>query len=463
MTQRLTAHTVIKPWRRLAVGGILAAVLLGVSAGCAHAQRAYRRQCDVTGVLPSPPTPRPHYAVTVRVLSGLRAVVGALSVTFTAPPDHGTDRLVFRLWPNGPRYARAGAHLSVSDVREGSRALPVSYPDPTTLAVARSVAAGEQAVVSMDWRLTLPREPGLRVKGGGRSVRLGSFFPLLAWDGSGWALDPPTLLPSAEAWTTPTADFDVRVIQPGGLRVLASGRQVGRGRWQARAVRDFTLALGHFTVVTGTAHVPGAVRVTVGLEPVRLAVPARVFLQRAITSLERYSTLYAPYPWPAFTVVAMADLPGLTGGLEYPTLVYQSATSENVPHETAHQWFYSLVGNDQARDPWLDEGLATWAEAAVTGAPPFPDTVIPPEVADKIGEPMSFWDQFEMGRYFLGVYLQTYRALLSLGPRSQVDCALRLYVLHNAYRVARPRDLLNALQSLFPDAKQELHAYGAHF
>src|SRR5262249_17723703 len=114
---------------------------------------------------------------------------------------------------------------------------------------------------------------------------------------------PPTLFPSAEAWTTPTADFDVRVLQPRGLRVLASGRQVGRRRWQARAVRDFTLALGHFTVVTGTAHVPGAVRVTAGLEPVPGATPARVFLQRAITSLERYSALYAPYPWPAFTVV----------------------------------------------------------------------------------------------------------------------------------------------------------------
>jgi hypothetical protein len=66
-------------------------------------------------------------------------------------------------------------------------------------------------------------------------------------------------------------------------------------------------------------------------------------------------------------------------------------------------------------------------------------------------------------RYFLGVYLQTYRALLSLGPRSQVDCALRLYVLHNAYRITRPRDLLDALQTFFPDAERKLEAYGARF
>jgi hypothetical protein len=80
-----------------------------------------------------------------------------------------------------------------------------------------------------------------------------------------------------------------------------------------------------------------------------------------------------------------------------------------------------------------------------------------------IGEPMSFWDRFDVQRYFLGVHLQTYRALLSLGPRSQMDCALRLYVLHTAYRVARPRDLLDALQTFFPDAEQKLEADGAHF
>jgi hypothetical protein len=196
------------------------------------------------------------------------------------------------------------------------------------------------------------------------------------------------------------------------------------------------------------------------------ARPPRLYLRSAIASLERYSDLYAPYPWTTYTVAVMND----TGGYEYPTLVYQPfldlvnqpGSAANVAHETAHQWFYSLVGNNQARDPWLDEGLATWAEAAVNGAPPFADAPIPPEVANRIGEPMSFWDQFDVRRFFLGAYLQTYRALLSLGPRPQVDCALRLYAVHNAYHIARPRDLLDALQTFLPDAEQKIEAYGAH-
>jgi aminopeptidase N len=31
-------------------------------------------------------------------------------------------------------------------------------------------------------------------------------------------------------------------------------------------------------------------------------------------------------------------------------------------HETAHQWWFDSVGNDQALEPWLDEALATYSE-----------------------------------------------------------------------------------------------------
>ncbi|NOX44463.1 MAG: M1 family metallopeptidase [Caldiserica bacterium] len=29
-------------------------------------------------------------------------------------------------------------------------------------------------------------------------------------------------------------------------------------------------------------------------------------------------------------------------------------------HEVAHQWWYAQVGNDQVREPWVDEALATY-------------------------------------------------------------------------------------------------------
>ena len=64
------------------------------------------------------------------------------------------------------------------------------------------------------------------------------------------------------------------------------------------------------------------------------------------------------YPWTTYKLVAMSD-PSDLFGTAFPTLGFVGDSSlVLVPHETAHQWFYSLVGN-QARDPWLNEGLRT--------------------------------------------------------------------------------------------------------
>src|SRR6185312_6946314 len=197
--------------RLVSGGAICAGVLLATPASDLAARPS--QSCGVTGALPAAPESRPHYALVVRVHRGLKLVTGTLTVTFRAPLDHGTDRLVFRLWPNGPRYATVGARLAVSRVRAGEGA-SVSRPDPTTLVVSKALGAGQPAVASMSWRLVLPRKKGLRLK-----------------DGGDWARDAPTTLAAAEAWTSPTADFDVRVTQPPGLRVLASGRRVGPGRW----------------------------------------------------------------------------------------------------------------------------------------------------------------------------------------------------------------------------------------
>jgi aminopeptidase N len=34
-----------------------------------------------------------------------------------------------------------------------------------------------------------------------------------------------------------------------------------------------------------------------------------------------------------------------------------------VAHEAAHQWWYSLIGNDAYAQPWLDESLTNWSAA----------------------------------------------------------------------------------------------------
>jgi len=130
-----------------------------------------------------------------------------------------------------------------------------------------------------------------------------------------------------------------------------------------------------------------------------------------------------------------------------------------VTHELAHQWFYGLVGDNQGRDPWLDEGLATYAEGRGEGTlGSMRATTIPADARGHLGAPMTYW-QAHQSSYYRGAYIQGAQALAALGPIDRVDCALRVYVARNAYRIARPHDLIAAAQVVFADTTK-LTAFG---
>ena len=206
---------------------------------------------------------RPRYTLTVNVDLPNNNVHGDLNVRFT--PDLNTDRLLFRLWPDGPALANVGAHLDVGGVTVGGAEVPTTLANPTTLVISGSYAAGQPVDIGMSWLLKLPGAVNDRVARIGEAVRLGSFFPILPWEpGVGWDDDPPP--PQfAEASTAPTADFDVSVTtSPADLGVLASGVPDRPGHWTATAVRDFAMSTGRFAIATAVAHVPDPVAVTVG-------------------------------------------------------------------------------------------------------------------------------------------------------------------------------------------------------
>ncbi|MDQ3757594.1 MAG: hypothetical protein M3394_07080, partial [Actinomycetota bacterium] len=401
-----------------------------------------------------PPSDRPRYALRVDVRLAENAVVGAVDVRFT--PDLDTDRLVFRLWPNGPRPRRAGARLDITAVRVDNRPVQWQVPDLTTLEVPAPTKAKASVDATVEWRLTLPGPAQDRISRNGDAVRLGSFFPILAWEpGVGWAREPATG-GFAEASTAPTADFKAAITVPDGLDVLATGVPDGKGTWQASAVPDFGLSVGRFTTATATA---GSTHVTVGVHAGIREAPG-TYLQRVVASMEDLSRRFGPYPWPTFT---LAITPALSGGIEYPTHVMQGpgTVGRTTPHEVGHQWFYALVQNNQGRDPWLDEGLATWAEARIENTlRSFTTRTIPAAGRNRVGEPMTFWES-RQSAYYRSVYVQGAQVLAALGSPDLVDCALHHYVARNAYRVARPADLLAALNAVFPDASATLARFGA--
>ena len=410
--------------------------------------------------IPNRATPRPdrpRYRLKVDVKPAENMVEGEVAVRFT--PDLPTDRLVFRLWANSPRTARAGARIDVGGVSVGGRAVGAVLESPTML-VARpgNLVAGQAIDIVVPWRLTLPGPAEDRISRNGDAIRLGSFFPILAWEpGSGWAVEPATS-GFAEASSAITADFDATVTVPAGLDVLATGTSSGPNQWTAAAVPDFAISVGRFTIATATANAPQPVQVTVGVHA-GIAESPGAYLSRVVRSLEDLGRRYGAYPWPSYS---LAITPALSGGIEYPMHIFQGpgTMSRTTPHEVAHMWFYGLVGSNQGRDPWLDEGLASFAEARLENTlASFRSRSIPPGGKGRVGEPMTFWDS-RQSIYYRSVYVQGAQAMAALGDADLVDCALRVYVARNSYRVAHPADLVEAARAVFPNAGEVLAGYG---
>jgi aminopeptidase N len=175
--------------------------------------------------------------------------------------------------------------------------------------------------------------------------------------------------------------------------------------------------------------------------------------------MEDFSRRFGAYPYPSHT---LALTPGLSGGIEYPGHVMQGpgTLGRTTSHEVGHLWFYSLVGNNQGRDPWIDEGLASWAEARFENSlRELSARDMPGPARGRAGEPMTYWETHR-DSYYRGTYVQPVQALAALGDPERVDCALRLFVAANAFGVARPGDVLAALTQVFPDAEATLAGAG---
>ncbi|WP_183574864.1 M1 family metallopeptidase [Mucilaginibacter sp. X5P1] len=78
-------------------------------------------------------------------------------------------------------------------------------------------------------------------------------------------------------------------------------------------------------------------------------------------SIEFYSKTYFEYPWHSAYVVA-----GVALGMEYPGIVFCSYSIHDddlwrdVTHEIGHNWFPMIVGSNERRYMWMDEGMNTF-------------------------------------------------------------------------------------------------------
>ena len=415
----------------------------------------------------APDPRRPRITLTFDLAEDLATVRGTERVTFT--PDLPVRELVFRLTANTAPSVDEGNRIDITSAAAtpaggAFRVEPAGAATGTqggllVVPLGREVPAGQQVTAQVGFTLTLGQQAFDRFGRLQQYAWWGSGQPLFAWErGVGWHREP-LLQFTAESATSEAAAVDLTVTAPAAYTVLSSGTQdppaaagAGRRRWHAVAdrARDVSVAVGPF--VLGEQTVAGT-RVVVGVPP---GGRPDALLAEATRAVRELSRRFGPTPYP---VINLARLPLGGGGIEYPGSILMLDSSRLVTvHEVAHQWFYGMVGNSQARDPWLDEAFASWAQEVVDGTSNDRALGLPGRVGDSTA---SYGDD-EQG-YYTTTYGKGAAAIAAAreaaGP-VRFDAAIRCYVNANAWRIARPADLAAQLAAL-PAAVTVLKEAGA--
>ncbi|WP_075352387.1 M1 family metallopeptidase [Algoriphagus marinus] len=181
---------------------------------------------------------------------------------------------------------------------------------------------------------------------------------------AGWIVSGTGVLQNPEEVLTPSARQRLAMVLNSDEEItIVSEAEKGPGkstldgktltwRFVADKVNDFAWATSDRFIWKATrAMIPG--KGPIPIHEVFIPERARFFesaLTRTRHALEFYSELWAPYPFPHLT---LQD--GPSAGMEYPMVINSNQGAAD--HETAHQWWPMMLGTNETRYGWMDEGF----------------------------------------------------------------------------------------------------------
>jgi hypothetical protein len=288
----------------------------------------------------------------------------------------------------------------VSAVRVGVQLVRPIYPhapDSTVMAVPlpETLPNNSSIGVTIDWsaRLsTLPRRQGRR----GSHYDFAQWYPrIAAFDKGGWQVQP--LLPQGEFYGE-FATYEVTMEVPKSFVIAATGvpmegnpgweeanidkskevrhnRSVygpkavdglyhfdrkmkntnKRVRWRAERVHHFAWSANPDYKYEGGMH--GKIPIHAFFLPTDTTWAGRA-IERTAKAMAFMESIFGPYPWPQISNVHRVEG---GGGTEFPMMIMDASADEGlIVHEIAHQWAHGILANNEWREGWLDEGMASF-------------------------------------------------------------------------------------------------------
>lgn len=265
-------------------------------------------------------------------------------------------------YPNGESYGQ----INIKSVQEGGKEISydISGKDYNILTVNKGVNKGEKVSVEIEFT-TILANVNHRTGYGENTINLCNFYPVLCAKENGEFYECE-YYPYGDPFYSENASYTVSVTLPSTYVIASSMHPTGveifdyttTYSYKQDNVKDVAFILSNkFEVMKDTIN-----NVAVYYYYYNDTSPKKS-LQVIKQAVDYFSKTYQTYPYKEF-VVCQANF--IYGGMEYPCLVYvddKLSGSElyyTIVHETAHQWWYNLVGTNQTTSGYIDEGLTEY-------------------------------------------------------------------------------------------------------
>jgi len=417
-------------------------------------------------------------------------------------------------WANA-QFTEGHAIRSIGIELEGKKSTPQYMITDTRMQVwlSQPLKSGSKATINLGFEFTIPeygtdRMGRLKTKNG-IVYEVAQWFPRMAVydDIQGWNVLPYI---GAGEFYLEYGDFDIAITAPANMIVVSSGdmqneKEVLTATQQTRMAQarnsDKTVMLRSAEEVTDPKSRPSGKNLTwrfkmqnsrdvawaaskafvwdaarINLPSGKKSLAMSVYPAESIkkdgwqrstemvkASVEHYSRLWFEYPYGS-----MVNVAGIVGGMEYPGIVFCSHADSGASlwgvtdHEVGHTWFPMIVGSNERKYAWMDEGFNTFINSFSTkefnkgefaGFSYFPGEDITPYVFnDKMDPLMTTPDVAQQENLGIAAYekpsimLHALRDVV-LGPE-RFDRAFKEYVERWAYKHPTPWDFFRTMENV---------------
>lgn len=375
-------------------------------------------------------------------------------------------------YPNGMSYAE----FNIERVQVEKSDSPIEYEGEHNgilcVTLNNSLTPDSVCEIQIDFSFTIPN-CNHRFGYGENTINLANFYPIACVFENGEFSTKPYHA-NGDPFYSDMSNYCVEVLHSNQYIVASSGTKTSekqgekttKSTFKANMIRDFALVLSSKFETLSTK---------VGNTEISYyyfsdSTPEQS-LKASADSIETFSKLFGDYPYPSYSVV---ETDFVHGGMEYPNLVMIATDIEDkndylnvIIHETAHQWWYGIVGNDEYTHPWIDEALTEFStlifydnndgyeyshkqiiDSATDNYTLF--VSVYEDVLGSLDTSMRAVDQYSTEpEYTYCIYVKgvlMFDSLYQLIGEKDFYNALRIYYNVNKYKNATPNDLISAFE-----------------